>query len=71
MSRYDKDIEENPYLSEHGKYAVQFARNHNITVQEAYQHPTVKAHKESLQHLSECFSFHNDFMGVNVDEQGI
>lgn len=68
MSNYDKDIAENPYLSEHGKYAVQFARNHNITVQEAYQHPTVKAHKESLQHLAECFSFYNGFMGVDVDE---
>lgn len=32
MSRYDKDIDENPYLTEHGKYAIQFARNHGITV---------------------------------------
>lgn len=24
--------------------------------------------EESLQHLSECFSFYNGFMGVDVDE---
>lgn len=59
MSRYDKDIAENPYLSEHGKYAIQFSRNHNISIQEAYQHPTVKAHKESLEHLIGCFNLLN------------
>ena len=53
MSIYDKDIDENPYLSQHGKYAVQFARNHNITVQEAYQHPMVKAHAEYVQGSSQ------------------
>lgn len=59
MSRYDADIDKNPYLSEHGKYAVQFARNHGITVQEAYKHPTVKAHKEALDHLTGCYNFAN------------
>ena len=53
MSIFDKDIYENPYLSEHGKYAVQFARNHNITVQEAYQHPMVKSHAEYVQGSSQ------------------
>lgn len=53
MSIYDKDIDENPYLSEHGKYVVQFARNHNITVQEAYQHPMVKSHAEYVQGSSQ------------------
>ena len=59
MSRYDKDIEENTYLNEHGKYAIQFARNHGITIQEAYHHPTVKAHKEALEHLAESYAFAN------------
>lgn len=59
MGKYDKDIDENPYLSEHGKYAVQFARNHNLTMEEAYEHPTVKAHAEALAHLRECFRFQN------------
>lgn len=59
MSRYDEDIEENPYLSEHGKYVVQFARNHGISTEEAYKHPTVKAHKEALEHLHECYAFSN------------
>ena len=59
MSRYDPDIEQNPMLSEHGKYALQFARNHGISIQEAYNHPTVKAHAESLRQLRECFAFHN------------
>lgn len=38
MSNYDSDIRSNPYLSEHGKYAAQFARNHGITIEEAYKH---------------------------------
>lgn len=59
MSRYDSDIYGNPYLSEHGKYAAQFARNHGITTGEAYNHPTVKEHKEALDHLTECFKFEN------------
>ena len=63
MSRYDKDIEGNPYLSEHGKYVAQFARNHNIPIEEAYEHPTVKAHKEAMNHLMECFDFANETMG--------
>lgn len=62
MGRYDSDIEENPYLSEYGKYAIQFARNHNITIGEAYMHPTVMAHRESLSHLHECFDFANGNM---------
>ena len=68
MSRYDKDIEENPYLNEHGKYVAQFARNHNITTAEAHEHPTVKAHAEALSHLRECFDFHNGLMGGRFDE---
>lgn len=59
MGRYDKDIEENPYLNDHGKYAAQFARNHGISIQEAYEHPTVKAHKEAINHLRECRDFAN------------
>ena len=59
MSRYDKDIDGNPFLSEHGKYAAQFARNHGISMEEAYKHPTVKAHKEALNHLAECYAFSN------------
>lgn len=59
MSRYDKDIEENQYLSEHGKYVMQFARNHGISMEEAYRHPVVIAHAEALSHLRECFMFEN------------
>lgn len=59
MGRYDRDIDENPYLSEHGKYAAQFARNHGISIADAYKHPTVKAHAECLAHLRECFNFAN------------
>lgn len=57
MGRYDGDIDGNPYLSEHGKYAAQFAKNHGITIEEAYNHPTVKAHKEALDHLMGCYDF--------------
>ena len=46
MGRYDKDIEENRYLSESGKYAAQFARNHGIGLTEAFEHPTVQAYKD-------------------------
>lgn len=59
MSRYDEDIDKNPYLSEHGKYVVQFARNHGISMKEAHEHPTVKAHKDALNHLTECYNFAN------------
>ena len=62
MSRCDKDIEENPYLDEQGKYIIQFARNHGITTEEAQEHPTVKAHKEAWNHLTECFKFSNGTM---------
>lgn len=62
MARYDEDIDKNPYLSEHGKYALQFARNHDISVKEAYRHPTVIAHKEALNHLKESFDFYNGNM---------
>lgn len=57
MGRYDSDIDGNPYLNEHGKYAAQFARNHGITIREAYGHPTVKAHKAALDYLTGCSGF--------------
>lgn len=65
MGRYDKDIEENPYLGEHSKFTMQFARDHGITMEEAYQHPVVKAHKEDLRHLTECYKFANGNMRLN------
>lgn len=55
MVRYDSDIDSNLYLSEHGKFVAQFARNREISIKEAYKHPTVKAHKEALDHLTEYF----------------
>lgn len=55
MSRYDKDIEENQYLSESGKYAAQFARNHNISISEALQHRQVQAYKEVVSVLRGCY----------------
>lgn len=65
MGRYDKDIEENPYLGEHSKFTMQFARDHGITMEEAYKHPVVKAHKEDLRHLTECYKFANGNMRLN------
>lgn len=62
MSRYDPDIEQSTTLNEHGKYVMQFARNHGISIDEAYEHPMVKAHAESLRHLRECFNFANGNM---------
>ncbi len=31
-------------LNEHGKYVVEFAHNHRISINEANEHPTVQAH---------------------------
>lgn len=67
MSRYDLDIDDNPYLSEHGKYVAQFARNHGISINEAYAHPTVKAHKEAINHLRACRDFSNGTRGQNSE----
>ena len=67
MGRYDEDIAENPYLSEHGKYVAQFARNHNIPISEAYKQPTVKAHEEVWNHLTECMNFHNGTMALKQE----
>lgn len=51
MARYDEDIQNNPYLNEHGKYVAQFARNHGISTAEAFEHPTVKAHEVAINQL--------------------
>lgn len=64
MVRYDEDIQNNPYLSEHGKYVAQFARNHGISTAEAHEHPTVKAHKEAINHLMECERFYNGTLRI-------
>lgn len=40
----DEEINNNPHLSEVGKYACKFARNHGISVSEAMSTPTVKAY---------------------------
>lgn len=45
---YDGDV-----LNEHGKCAVKFAQNHGISINEALEHPTVKAHAEVLGSLNE------------------
>lgn len=66
MGRYDEDIESNQYLNEHGKYAMQFARNHGISIAEAYKHPTVIAHRKALNHLNECFLFAEGLMKGDV-----
>lgn len=57
---YDKDIAENPYLNDYGKYAVQFARNHGMTVNEAFEHSTVKAYKacfDKSKFMRDTFNF--------------
>ena len=41
---YDMDIQKNPYLSESGRFACQFARNHNMPVEKVYEHPTYLAY---------------------------
>lgn len=33
-------------LNVHGGYVIEFAKNHGISINEAYQHPMVKAHQE-------------------------
>ena len=50
---YDRDIEENPYLSDTGKYAVQFARNHQIPMGEIMSHPMVRAYAEVQAQLEQ------------------
>jgi len=47
-SEYDGDM-----LNEHGKYAIKFAQNHGISINEALEHPTVKAHAEVINSLNE------------------
>ena len=47
----DSEINRNPYLSEVGKYAAKFARNHGITVSEAMSRPMVKAYAEAQRYL--------------------
>lgn len=71
MSRHDEDIDGKPYLTEHGKYAAQFARNHNIPISEAYEHKTVKAHKDMLEHLGQCHDFFSGTMKGDSNERTI
>ena len=33
-----------PLLNVHGEYVLKFARNHNLSIAEAHQHPMVQAH---------------------------
>ena len=40
---------EPPLLNTHGEYVLKFAKNHGISVAEAYVHPMVKAHLEYFQ----------------------
>lgn len=44
----DEFATQNPLLSPHGQYAAKFAQNHGISINEALEHPTVKAHHEYL-----------------------
>ena len=37
---------EGELLNEHGKYVLQYAKNHGISIDEAYKAPMVKAHLE-------------------------
>jgi len=41
-----------PLLNQHGQYAVKFAENHGMSINEALEHPTVKAHAEYLSKVS-------------------
>lgn len=47
----DEEIDKNPYLSEAGKYAAKFAKNHGITLSEAMSRPMVKAYAEVQSYL--------------------
>lgn len=51
---YDRDIEMNPYLNDTGKYAVQFARNHQIPMGEIMSHPMVRAYAEAQAELKQA-----------------
>jgi len=41
-----------PLLNQHGQYAAKFAENHGMSINEALEHPTVKAHAEYLSKAS-------------------
>lgn len=44
---------ESSLLNPHGQYAIKFAQNHGISINEAFEHPTVKAHAEAINSLNE------------------
>jgi len=44
---------EGSLLNPHGQYAIKFAQNHGISINEALEHPTVKAHAEVINSLNE------------------
>lgn len=46
-------VTENSLLNPHGQYAVKFAQNHGISINDALEHPTVKAHAEVINSLNE------------------
>lgn len=51
--KYDRDIEDNPYLNDTGKYAAQFARNHNMPLDTIMSHPMVMAYAEVQAQLEQ------------------
>lgn len=40
---------EEKYLNPYGEYVLTFARNHGITIEEAYEQPMVKARREYFE----------------------
>lgn len=48
------NIDDNVYLSEVGKYAAEFARNHGISISEALRRPMVKAFAEIQCSVNYC-----------------
>lgn len=48
------NIDDNVYLSEVGKYAAEFARNHGISISEALRRPMVKAFAEIQGSVNYC-----------------
>lgn len=52
-----KDAGMDEVINGHGKYVAQFARNHGMSIAEAYEQPMVKAHKKAWEYLNEGKKF--------------
>lgn len=61
-------------LNKHGEYVVKFAENHGISIAEAHEHPTVKAHLEccnkiDAEHEASYSAFNENFVKPMINAQ--